>query len=45
MSNSKITSEHLARNAIVYIRQSTPHQVVNNLTSVPTLLEEDSITN
>jgi len=33
MSNSKITSEHLARNAIVYIRQSTPHQVVNNLES------------
>ena len=33
MSNSKITPEHLVRNAIVYIRQSTPHQVVNNLES------------
>jgi DNA invertase Pin-like site-specific DNA recombinase len=33
MSNSKITPEHLARDAIVYIRQSTPHQVVNNLES------------
>ena len=30
---TKITPEHLARNAIVYIRQSSPHQVVNNLES------------
>jgi excisionase family DNA binding protein len=30
---SKITSEHLARQAIVYIRQSTPDQVVHNLES------------
>ena len=30
---SKITSEHLARQAIVYIRQSTADQVVNNLES------------
>ena len=33
MTNDKITSEHLARSAIVYIRQSRPHQVVNNLES------------
>jgi DNA invertase Pin-like site-specific DNA recombinase len=33
VSNCKITPEHLARDAIVYIRQSTPHQVVNNLES------------
>jgi DNA invertase Pin-like site-specific DNA recombinase len=33
MTNNKITPEHLARNAIVYVRQSTPHQVVNNLES------------
>ena len=24
---TKITAEHLARNAIVYVRQSSPHQV------------------
>src|SRR5436309_10477244 len=30
---TKITPEHLARNAIVYIRQSSPHQVANNLES------------
>ena len=30
---SKITSEHLARQALVYIRQSTPDQVANNLES------------
>ena len=30
---SKITSEHLARQAIVYIRQSTPDQFVHNLES------------
>jgi len=30
---TKITPEHLARNAIVYIRQSSHHQVVNNLES------------
>jgi DNA invertase Pin-like site-specific DNA recombinase len=33
MSDNKITSEHLARSAIVYIRQSSPHQVANNLES------------
>jgi DNA invertase Pin-like site-specific DNA recombinase len=33
MSNSKITPEHLARDVIVYIRQSTPNQVVKNLES------------
>ena len=27
---SKITPEHLARQAVVYIRQSTPDQVVHN---------------
>ena len=30
---SKITSEHLARRAIVYIRQSTADQVTHNLES------------
>src|SRR6516164_2390605 len=30
---TKITAEHLARSAIVYVRQSTTHQVVNNLES------------
>jgi excisionase family DNA binding protein len=30
---SKITTEHLARSAFVYIRQSTAYQVVNNLES------------
>jgi excisionase family DNA binding protein len=30
---SKITPEHLARQAIVYIRQSSPDQVANNLES------------
>ena len=30
---TKITPEHLTRSAIVYIRQSSPHQVVNNLES------------
>jgi excisionase family DNA binding protein len=30
---SKITSEHLARGAFVYVRQSTAYQVVNNLES------------
>jgi hypothetical protein len=30
---SKITPEHLARQAVVYIRQSTPDQVTNNLES------------
>lgn len=30
---SKVTSEHLARAAFVYVRQSTAYQVVNNLES------------
>src|SRR6516225_7624879 len=30
---TKITAEHLARSAIVYVRQSTTHQVANNLES------------
>ena len=30
---SKITPEHLARQAVVYIRQSTPDQVLHNLES------------
>src|SRR6202166_492169 len=30
---SKITSEHLARAAFIYVRQSTAYQVVNNLES------------
>jgi DNA invertase Pin-like site-specific DNA recombinase len=30
---SKITPDHLARTAFIYVRQSTPYQVVNNLES------------
>jgi DNA invertase Pin-like site-specific DNA recombinase len=30
---TKITPEHLTRRAIVYVRQSTPCQVTNNLES------------
>ena len=30
---SKITAEHLQRNACVYVRQSTPDQLVHNLES------------
>ena len=30
---TKITAEHLARTAVVYVRQSTAHQVSNNLES------------
>jgi DNA invertase Pin-like site-specific DNA recombinase len=30
---NKVTSEHLARAAYIYVRQSTPYQVVNNLES------------
>jgi DNA invertase Pin-like site-specific DNA recombinase len=33
MINDKITREHLARDAVVYIRQSSPHQVRNNVES------------
>ena len=32
-ANAKVTSEHLKRRAIVYIRQSSPIQVANNLES------------
>jgi hypothetical protein len=31
--NSRITADHLARRACVYIRQSTPEQVKYNLES------------
>jgi len=35
MANSElITPHHLARNAIIYIRQSTPHQVLSNQESL-----------
>ena len=33
MTSDKITPEHLARDAVVYIRQSSPHQVTNNVES------------
>ena len=33
MINDKITPEHLARDAVAYIRQSTPHQVTYNVES------------
>ena len=32
-SHSKITSEHLQRRAYIYIRQSTEHQVLENIES------------
>src|SRR5437879_13911665 len=32
-TSNKITADHLARRAYVYIRQSTPDQVKNNLES------------
>ena len=32
-ANPKITPEHLARRAVVYLRQSSPHQVKVNLES------------
>src|SRR5438874_12845362 len=32
-ANAKVTAEHLKRRAIVYIRQSSPIQVANNLES------------
>jgi hypothetical protein len=33
MTNPKLTPERLGRRAIVYVRQSTPGQVINNLES------------
>ena len=33
MMHAKITAEHLARSAIVYVRQSTMSQVLGNLES------------
>jgi len=33
MSNNKIMPEHLARDAVAYIRQSSPHQVTNDVES------------
>jgi excisionase family DNA binding protein len=33
MSNAKIMPDHLARGAVAYIRQSSPHQVLNNVES------------
>ena len=30
---TKITPEHLSRGAVVYVRQSTTYQVINNLES------------
>ncbi len=32
-TNTKVTADHLRRRAIVYIRQSSPIQVANNLES------------
>lgn len=34
MSSDLITSRHLGRKAVVYIRQSSPHQVINNQESL-----------
>ena len=30
LSNPKITPDHLAKHALVYVRQSTPKQVLHN---------------
>jgi hypothetical protein len=30
LSNPKITPDHLAKQALVYVRQSTPKQVLHN---------------
>ena len=34
MKSELVKSTHLARKAVVYIRQSTPHQVVSNQESL-----------
>lgn len=34
MKSELVTPNHLARKAVVYIRQSTPHQVVSNQESL-----------
>ena len=34
MGSELVTAEHLNRKAVVYIRQSTPHQVVSNQESL-----------
>src|SRR5262252_6513160 len=34
MGSELVTAEHLSRKAVVYIRQSTPHQVVSNQESL-----------
>jgi DNA invertase Pin-like site-specific DNA recombinase len=30
MTSDLVTANHLARRAVVYVRQSTPHQVLSN---------------
>jgi len=34
MKSELVTPTHLARKAVVYIRQSTPHQIVSNQESL-----------
>jgi hypothetical protein len=34
MMSDLITTQHLCRKAVIYIRQSTPHQMVNNQESL-----------
>jgi len=34
MSLELVTSQHLSRKAVIYIRQSTPNQMVNNQESL-----------
>ena len=34
MGSELVQSNHLSRKAVVYVRQSTPHQVVNNQESL-----------
>jgi len=34
MGSDLVTSHHLARRAVIYVRQSTPHQVLTNQESL-----------
>jgi DNA invertase Pin-like site-specific DNA recombinase len=34
MASDLVTANHLARRAVVYVRQSTPHQVLSNQESL-----------
>ncbi len=38
-SSELVTTQHLARKAVIYVRQSTPHQVLTNSDLLP-LIDE-----